>query len=178
MTRRRAEKPLIKQCAEFVIFHLADRTAFAPFTGTDYDAWYAYVPLVRLWGRTRNEAVTAALRAIVHCAQTRNTDVMAVFKKAIPCVLDWSDETALWPKIGPSVELSSVDRDFNATIAPAGLRVVRVMMPCPDGPRICKHPRNKPYKPAVPEPGYSLDQECLDCGAIWREKHVAQGALP
>jgi hypothetical protein len=61
--RRRAEKPLVKQAAEFVTHHLYDKTAFHPFTGTDYDAWHAYIPLVRLWGRTRSEEIVLALRA-------------------------------------------------------------------------------------------------------------------
>ena len=147
--RRRAEKPLHKQVAEFVIFHLADNGAFAPFTGTDYDAWHAYIHLIRLWGRTRSDDVVTALRAVVHTAQTRNEDVMAVFKKSIPCLLDWSDESKLWPLIGARVS------------------------PCADGPRICKHQNNKPYKNAVPEAGYTLDQECRDCGAIWRERLTA-----
>lgn len=167
MRRPRPEKPLVKQAAEFVIFHLADKTAFHPFTGSDYDAWHAYIPLIRLWGRWRSDEVANALHAVVHCAQIRNVDVMAVFKKAIPCVLDWSDETKLWPKIGPSV-LTSIDHDLNAVIAPAGMRFSRVMMPCHDGPRICTHGNSKPYKNATPEPGYTLDQECRDCGAVWR----------
>lgn len=152
--RRRPEKPLVKQAAEFVIFHLADKSAFHPFTGTDYDAWQAYVPLIRLWGRTRSASVVEALRAVVSCAQHQNVDVMAVFKKAIPCVLDWSDESKLWAQIwigGPADSL----------------------WPCPDGARICKHERNKPYTAATPEPGYTLDQECKDCGAVWRQKHTA-----
>lgn len=94
-TRRKPEKPLVKQAAEFVIHHLNDRRAFAPFTGTDFDAWNAFIPAVRLYGRMRNEAAIGALRAIVGCAQQR-ADILAVFKKAIPCILDWSDEANLW----------------------------------------------------------------------------------
>lgn len=143
--RRKPEKPLTKQAAEFVIHHLADKTAFHPFTGTDYDAWNAYVPLVRLWGRTRSEDVANALRAVVHSAQTRKPDVMAVFKKAIPCLLDWSDEHALWLKIGP---LSPVNGS--------------IIWPCADGPRICNHERS------VPDKHHEGSFECRDCGALWR----------
>lgn len=177
MARRRPEKPLVKQAAEFVIFHLADKTAFHPFTGTDYDAWHAYVPLVRLWGRTRSEGVVTALREVVHSAQVSNPDVMAVFKKAIPCVLDWSDEPALWRQIGPRAEMSDITKArIVAGLTRYGMPEgdpVRVMWPCSDGARVCRHTNSRPYKGAVPEPGYTLDQECKDCGAIWREKYTA-----
>lgn len=170
MARRRPEKPLVRQAAEFVIFHLADKTAFHPFTGTDYDAWHAYVPLIRLWGRTRSEGVVTALREVVASAQVNNRDVMAVFKKAIPCVLDWSDEPALWKRIGPRVTLRDVDIDMATAL---NAKAERVLWPCSDGARVCRHTNSRPYKGAVPEPGYTLDQECKDCGAIWREKYTA-----
>ncbi len=172
-TRRRPDKPLVKQCAEFVIFHLADKSAFAPFTGTDYDAWHAYVPTVRLWGRMRSADVELALRAIVGCAQ-RHMDVLAVFKKAIPCLLDWSDEVKLWPKIAPDALMSDTDRDLAACVAPTGMSIRRVIMPCPDGPRICHHERSKPYKFNTVEDGGYL--ECKDCGAIWKPRSVIQEA--
>ncbi len=159
--RRRPEKPLTKQAAEFVIHHLADKTAFHPFTGTDYDAWNAYVPLVRLWGRTRSDGVVSALREVVLAAQHRNVDVMAVFKKAIPCLLDWSDERALWMKIGPRVSLSEVERDFAASVQATA---ERVLWPCLDGERICNHERNRVYSSGM-DPDY---RECLDCGAIYK----------
>jgi hypothetical protein len=143
MPRKKAEKPLIKQAAEFVIHHLADRSAFAPFTGTDFDAWHAYVPLVRLWGRTRNGDVINALRAVVHVAQIRNADVMAIFKKTIPCLLDWSDERPLWLQIGPRAPLRDVDRDLASVL---NGRAERVLWPCPDGARICAHIHSKPSK--------------------------------
>lgn len=137
------EKPLHKEVAAFVIWHLHDRSAFAPLTGTDYDAWHAFIYLVRLWGRVRSPDVVAALRAVVHTAQARHEDVMAVFKKSIPSLLDWSDEVKLWPQIAP----------------------VTAPMPCPDGPRICQHERSVPYKHG--EPGEDW-RECRDCKAIWR----------
>jgi len=182
MTRRRPEKPLHKQVAEFVIFHLADKTAFHPFTGTDYDAWHAYIHLVRLWGRTRSDDVVAAMKAVVRCAQQRNEDVMAVFKKSIPCILDWSDEPKLWvqvaPQTGPLDEMTQariragIKKLGEATSEPHVVRgeIDRIMWPCNDGARVCHHENSKPYKNAVPEPGYTLDRQCKDCGAIWREK--------
>lgn len=163
--RRRPEKPLHKQVAEFVIHHLADKRAFAPFTGTDYDAWHAYIHLIRLWGRTRSDDVVAALRAVVHTAQTRNDDVMAVFKKAIPCLLDWSDEPKLWGQIGPRHALDDISRARGAS---------DVTWPCRDGARICHHENSRPYGHATPEIGYTPEQKCRDCGAIWSKKVTAQ----
>lgn len=173
MTRRQREKPFDKEVADFVRWHLADRKAFAPFTGTDYDAWRAYIHLVRLWGRSASDGVLEALRAVVNTAQIRNQDVMAVFKKSIPCILDWSDEPALWKRIGPEVPLHGVMIDLQSVMASQKHELRRVMWPCADGGRICKHENSKPYKHAHPEPGYTLDQECRTCGAIWREQIVA-----
>lgn len=154
MTARRREKPLPKQAADFVIFHLADRGAFAPFTGTDHDAWLAFIYLVQLWGRTRSDDVVGALRAVVHAAQTRNADVMAVFKKTIPCLLDWSDEPRLWQQVGPSAPLTDIARAQGK---------IGVLWPCRDGARVCAHERSRPY--ASDEPGW---QECRECGDIWK----------
>lgn len=145
-TRRRPEKPLDKHAAEFVIWHLADRSAFAPFTGTDWDAWKAYVPTLRLWGRMRDDATTNALRAIVGCAQ-RHADVLAVFKKAIPCLLDWPDERRLWDQIYPRRHLG--DAEWR--------------MPVPDGKRICRHENNRPR-----DDNGSSKLECRDCGLVWQ----------
>jgi hypothetical protein len=64
---------------------------------------------------------------VVHTAQYRHPpDVMAVFKKAIPCLLDWSDEPALWSQIGP-IE-GGILRTVNGVPD-------NVIWPCPDGPR-------------------------------------------
>lgn len=155
MTTRRREKPLPKQVADFVIHHLADKRAFAPFTGTDHDAWLAFLYLVRLWGRTRSDDVVTALRAAVHSAQTRHEDVMAVFKKSIPCLLDWSDETRLWRQIGPRVQLTDIARARGET---------DVLWPCSDGPRVCAHARSEPYDRGG-EPGWRV---CRECDTIWR----------
>lgn len=142
MPRNRPEKPLDKQVAEFVRFHLGDKGAFAPFTGTDFDAWRAYIHLVRLWGRTRSASVIAALRAVVNTAQIRHDDVMAVFKKSIPSLLDWGDERTLWAQICPAEQ----------------------MRPCGDGRRICAHIHSKRSKK---HPGWFI---CKDptCRAEWR----------
>jgi hypothetical protein len=157
VTARRREKPLPKQVTDFVIFHLADRGAFAPFTGTDHDAWIAFLYLVRLWGRTRSADVVDAMRATAHAAQTRHTDVMAVFKKSIPALLDWSDEPKLWLQVGPRVLLSDIER--------AQGRTPSVLWPCRDGERVCAHERSRPYERGD-EPGW---RECRDCGTIWKE---------
>lgn len=155
-TRRRPEKPLTKQAIEFVRHHLADKGAFAPFTGTDWDAWNAYIPAVRLWGRMRDHETAAVLRGIVRCAQP-NADVLACFKKAIPCLLDWSDEFKLWNQIKPS---------------PSPRAQGNINMPCPNGARICHHERSKPY---AGEGGY---QECRDCGAVWKHTEASREVTP
>jgi hypothetical protein len=156
VTARRREKPLPKQVIEFVTFHLADKGAFAPFTGTDHDAWLAFLYLVRLWGRTRSDDVVGAMRAVVHAAQARHPDVMAVFKKSIPALLDWSDEPKLWRQVGPRAPLTDIER---AQGAPGS-----VLWPCRDGERVCAHERNRPYERGG-EPGW---RECRDCGIIWK----------
>lgn len=156
MTGRRREKPLPSQVSDFVRHHLADRGAFAPLTGTDHDAWLAFVYLVRLWGRTRSDDVVRALRAVVHTAQTRHADVMAVFKKSIPCLLDWSDEPQLWRQIGPNAPLTDIERAQGTSPS--------VLWPCADGARVCDHTRSRPYKSDDDRPW----RECRDCGTIWR----------
>ncbi len=133
--------PLEKQVSNFVRFHLYDNHAFAPMTGTDFAAWHAFIHLVVLWGRTRSDAVTEALRAVLHTAQTRHTDVMAIFKKSIPCLLDWSDEGPLWRAICPDTQ----------------------MHPCADGPRTCSHIHSRPDKT---RPGW-FKRKDTTCGEIW-----------
>jgi len=147
MARRRPEKPIAKQAVEFVIFHLNDKSAFSPFTGTDWDAWHAFIPTVRLYGRMRDDATTTALKNIVSCAQ-RNADVLACFKKAIPCLLDWSDEVSLWHRIYPRMHLGDT----------------KCLMPIVDGPRICKHEHSEVRSSGM-EPDW---RECRDCGALWK----------
>lgn len=138
----KTEKPLDKRVAAFVQFHLYDRHVFAPFTGTDFDAWRAFIHLVVLWGRSRSPEVVNALRAVIHTAQYHKQDVMAIFKKSIPCLLDWSHERELWMQICPDT----------------------MMHPCPDGWRVCSHIHSKPDKK---RPGW---YRCKDrtCGEIWR----------
>ena len=166
--RKPPDKPLHKEVAEFVIFHLADKSAFSPFTGTDYSAWHAYIYLVRLWGRTRSDDVAAAMRAVVHTAQVRNHDVMAVFKKSIPCLLDWSDEPKLWSQIGPMADVDELAQARAKAGLDGGKIVAAVQWPCSDGARICEHDNSRPYKRSS-EPGW-LD--CKDCGAIWKPASV------
>ncbi len=152
--RRPREKPLAREVADFVRWHLGDKRAFAPFTGTDYDAWHAFIYLVRLYGRTRSGDVINALRATLHTAQTRHEDVMAIFKKSIPCLLDWSDEPKIWIEIAPRTQLDEVtEARVRRAIDRFGLRSVfdqrfiaggndlfTLLWPCSDGPRAESHP--------------------------------------
>jgi hypothetical protein len=136
--------PLTKSVAEFVRFHLGDKHCFSPFTGQDYSAWYAFVYAVELYGRsdmTGRDGAIKAMGALVACAQQK-PEILAVFKKAIPSVLDWHDERELWMQIGPG---------------PGG----DPMWPCLDGERICAHESTKPYKAVT---GY---RQCKDCGCVF-----------
>jgi hypothetical protein len=156
-----AERPLTKEIAVFVKFHLADKHAFAPFTGQDFSAWAAFLYACQLYGRSDyggQRGAIDAMRALVHAAQQKD-DVLAVFKKAIPGVLDWSHEEEIWPKIAPMGKGNS-----RLTAMPYLNAVGYIAWPCPSGPRICSHVRSKPSKK---HPGFFV---CSDptCRAEWR----------
>ena len=164
-----SKPPLYSEVHKFVVFHLADLYVLSPFTGTDFPAWHAYLYLVELWGRTRHADVIVAMRSVLHVAQWRNQDVMAVFKKSIPAVLDWSDEPVLWKQIAPEVPPFEIKLGYGPTVAVAqGMTTRRIIWPCPDGSRTCSHPNSKPSKK---HPGWLI---CLDktCKAEWRREVV------
>jgi hypothetical protein len=161
-----SEKPLDKRMAYFVCFHLADKYAFAPFTGQDFSAWKAFLYGVELYGRGDYEGQRNALgimRAAVRAAQ-RKVDVMAIFKKSIPGVLDWGDEARLWLLVGPPA------RDGEAS-RPSHDNETMVMWPCSDGERICEHLQSRPSKKHA---GYF---HCKDCGAEWRHAERSESEL-
>lgn len=139
-------KPLPKQIAEFVKFHLADKHAFAPFTGQDYSAWHAYLYAVQLYGRGDANGQASALVIMRSCiiAAQKKADVLAIFQKSIPGVLDWGYESRLWALAYPHGEVT-----FYAAL----------------GERICSHIHSKPSKK---HSGYF---KCRDCGAEWYPPH-------
>lgn len=154
----KVEKPLDKRAADFVRFHLYDKQAFAAFTGQDFSAWRAFVYAVELWGRSDSRGATHALDAMRACvgAAQRTPDVLACFKKAIPCVLDWGREPTLWARIAPAA--LDVPSGF-------GFRFEHgVVWPCSDGERICSHLHSKPAKD---RPGWFICKDKL-CKALWR----------
>lgn len=110
----RTPKPADKIAAEFVRAHLG-RRAFAPFTGTDWRAWKAFVHLVELWGVSRDLRALDAMRATVACAQTRHMDVMQIFVQTIPAMLDWCDVSVIWPSITPNADLARLQAVHGAT---------------------------------------------------------------
>ena len=135
-----AAKPLIKAMAEFVKFQLADKHAFAPFTGQDFSAWHAFLYALELYGRgdvNGQEKAIEVMKACVDAAQQKE-DVQAVFKKSIPGVLDWGFEHRIWARVAET-------------------------WPCADGERICSHIHSKPSKK------HAGHFKCKDCGSEWRE---------
>lgn len=158
----KADPPLPRVIAKFVKHHLADKTAFAAFTGQDHSAWNAFVYFVELYGRSdaMGEAnAIDAMRSCIEAAQHGNTVVMACFKKAIPGVLDWPVEPKLWVKIAPIVKRAHVTDDKLEGMLEGMLE--GPLWPCPDGERICAHLRSKPSKK------HADMFDCRDCQATW-----------
>ncbi len=150
-----AEPQLTRVVAKFVKHHLADKQAFAAFTGQDRSAWCAFLYAVELWGRGDRRGQTYGLdgmKALMFAAQ-QTSAVLVVFQKSIPGVLDWSYETSLWPQIAP------VDK----TGAP--------IFYAPIGERLCAHLYSKPSKKHA---GYL---NCKDCGVTWQSANNAEGAV-
>jgi hypothetical protein len=163
----KAEPPLPKRIAVFVKFQLADKSAFAPFTGQDFSAWCAFLYATELYGRGDYSGQAHALdmmRAAVRAAQQKD-DVLAIFKKSIPGVLDWGHEAQLWLKIAPSGTRVKTINGLNGIIEGP-------IWPCEDGPRICAHIHSKPSKKHA---GYLV---CKDCGTTWRSAPNGDEAHP
>ena len=101
--RTRQPKPRTAEqiAKEFIRAHLG-RNAFAPFTGTDWRAWRAFINLLELWGVSRDPNSVDAMRATLACAQI---SVMDLFVQSIPAMLDWCHVAELWPQIAPFAAL-------------------------------------------------------------------------
>ena len=115
--------------AAFVRGHLG-RGCFAPLTGTDTRAWYAFCYLLELYGASRSTPSFEALKACYRCTLRGGTheqlNVAEVFRQTIPALLDWSDVGRLWPHIAPGstlipAALYRADRS-DGTCAPAVFR--------------------------------------------------------
>jgi hypothetical protein len=105
--RQPRPQPPTKIAADFVRVHLG-KGAFAPFTGTDYRAWNAFVYLLGLYGATRLPQAGVALRETYSCTLRgygEQEDVAEAFRQTIAAVLDWSDVRVLWPMIAPDSKL-------------------------------------------------------------------------
>jgi len=150
-------KPLDKEIAVFVKFHLFDKHAFAPFTGQDYSAWCAFLYACQLYGRSdlngQAQAIDA-MRACVRACQPKE-DVLAIFKKSIPGVLDWDFEASIWVQIFPRKHAGDTTW----------------IMPCSNGARICGHIHSKPSKK------HEYYFKCKDCDAEWRPADEEARAL-
>jgi fermentation-respiration switch protein FrsA (DUF1100 family) len=97
-TRRPKPKPSTQVASEFVRAHLG-KHAFAPLTGTDWRAWYAFVYLLELYGVSRDPRSIHAMKSTLACAQA---SVMDIFIQTIPAMLDWCNVAELWPLIRPA----------------------------------------------------------------------------
>jgi len=96
-------KPRYKDAAIFITAHLG-KGVFAPFTGTDYPAWRAFVYLCELYGVTGpNDHVLAAMRQTLLAAQDKEA-IRAVFRQTIPAILDWGHVDQIWPVIADGHE--------------------------------------------------------------------------
>lgn len=137
-------KELTKEIAVFVKHHLRDKHAFAPFTGQDFSAWSAFLYACQLYGRGDAVGQRGALDAmtVLVLAAQQKADVIAVFKKAIPGVLDWSDEPAIWARIAPRSLAQSPDcQTRRISCEQIGLPMnmgdfegrIAIVWPCPDG---------------------------------------------
>ncbi len=168
-----SEKPLTKEISVFVKHHLRDKYAFAPFTGQDFSAWAAFLYACQLYGRSdgrgREQAVLS-MAALVRAAQQK-ADVLAVFKKAIPGVLDWNFEPEVWAQIAPrTLERSPGCPRRIIRCEQIGLPMregddmgrIALVWPCEDGAYECPHLHSKPSK------RHEGDLECRDCKATWR----------
>lgn len=110
-SRKRAPAPRVlhKDMIRFCEYHLG-KGIFAPFTGTDWRAWKAFVYLIELYANADHpELVLEAMRATLKCAQNRE-HIHALFVQAIPGVLDWGAEYKIWPEMQSNWALRSVQR--------------------------------------------------------------------
>lgn len=97
------EKPLHEQMVQFVKYHLG-KDCFAPFTGTDYPAWAAFVYLLQCFAHGGGDTAIAAMRQTIATVQHSGA-VLRVFVQAIPGVMDWGDVARLWPRIAEGVQV-------------------------------------------------------------------------
>lgn len=97
------EKPLYKEVALFCKAHLG-KGCFAPFTETDYRAWYAFVYLCQLYGATgSDQRVIDAMRSTLLVAQNSDA-IRRVFRQTIPGALDWGHVREIWPQISNGLD--------------------------------------------------------------------------
>lgn len=176
------ERQLTKDIAVFVKHHLQDKHAFAPFTGQDFSAWASFLYACQLYGRsdaTGQRGALDALTALVRSAQQK-ADVIAVFKKAIPGVLDWSYEPTVWARIAPRAlawSPSCPTRVIPCEQIGLPMRMgddlgrIALVWPCPDGGYECPHTRSKTAK-GMSEEAANGERwfDCLDCKATWRPR--------
>jgi hypothetical protein len=119
------------------------------------------------------------MSALVRSAQQKE-DVAAVFKKAIPGVLDWNYEPTIWMRIAPRslaqspscpVRIIPCEKIGLPTSMGDDLGRIALAWPCSDGAYECPHARSKPAR-RMSEEAANGEQwfDCQDCKATWRPR--------
>lgn len=89
--------PACKTLRPFLVHHLGQHSLGA-LTGQDARALEAFASR-RALRRLGQQGRISALRAMSATVQAAQISVWPLFRKAIPCGLDWSDEERLWQEI-------------------------------------------------------------------------------
>ena len=111
--RRTKIKPCCETSVTWTSGRLKDRSAFAPMTGQDYRAFYAFVHLVDLWLCSDGEGRRHAALAMGHALSAMQTKCRILAKLSIPNIGDWAHEEQIWASIQ-----QEADRQFRAGLEP------------------------------------------------------------
>jgi hypothetical protein len=94
------QRPYCQTAPRWIAQRLKDKHALAPLTGQDGRALSAFVHLVALYGQSDGEGRAHAIAAMAHTVRAMQPSTRHLAKAAIPHMLDWDDEPALWQEIG------------------------------------------------------------------------------
>jgi hypothetical protein len=102
----RSEKPPCRGYSAWLNHHLG-KGCLAPLTGQDAVALQAFLHAVQLWGRSDYEGRRHAETALRALALAMQPSTRHLAKRAIPFVLDWSHEAAIWERIFTANEIAA-----------------------------------------------------------------------
>lgn len=108
------EKPICKQARAWLETNYG-RGLLAPFTGTDYRAFHAFVHVVELWAHSRRVESFAAAQALLLEMQVKNRDIAIAI---VPMIADWQDEI-MWRRAMAARGVEGVDAVAGLRRAPA-----------------------------------------------------------